>query len=369
MHARRMKRRAVWVIALAGLAALSGSAGRAEQTAEHWIGTWFASSTARVDQPVATAPTASAPTASRHAVAATSGQSPLHFSNQTLRQIAHITLGARGRWRVVLSNTFGSVPAGDRRGADRDQRQGRGDRAEGESRPDVRRRNPPQQRSPSGAILVSDPVDSRLRPTSRIWRSICICPDDTAAMNSPITTHPASWQTNYVSTPGNYAGAVTLPVQTTTAYRRGDGLVSATWFFLARVEVMAPWIGQASSSTLGDSITDGTASTNRYQQAVARRARPASGQGGACRMARPQCRDRRQPRAGRRQRAPTALARFDRDVIAKPGVTHVIVLEGINDIGQARSERVAGRGRVDRRARADDRARACARSEDLLGRR
>ena len=33
---------------------------------------------------------------------------------------------------------------------------------------------------------------------------------------------------------------------------------------------------------------------------------------------------------------PSALARFDRDVIAQTGVTHVIVLEGINDIGQAR---------------------------------
>jgi lysophospholipase L1-like esterase len=33
---------------------------------------------------------------------------------------------------------------------------------------------------------------------------------------------------------------------------------------------------------------------------------------------------------------PQALARFDRDVITQPGVTHVIVLEGINDIGQAR---------------------------------
>jgi lysophospholipase L1-like esterase len=30
---------------------------------------------------------------------------------------------------------------------------------------------------------------------------------------------------------------------------------------------------------------------------------------------------------------PNALARFDRDVLAQPGVTHVIVFEGINDIG------------------------------------
>ena len=28
-----------------------------------------------------------------------------------------------------------------------------------------------------------------------------------------------------------------------------------------------------------------------------------------------------------------ALARFDRDVLAQPGVTHLIVFEGINDIG------------------------------------
>jgi lysophospholipase L1-like esterase len=32
----------------------------------------------------------------------------------------------------------------------------------------------------------------------------------------------------------------------------------------------------------------------------------------------------------------SALARFDRDVLVPPGVTHVIVLEGINDIGGAR---------------------------------
>jgi lysophospholipase L1-like esterase len=32
---------------------------------------------------------------------------------------------------------------------------------------------------------------------------------------------------------------------------------------------------------------------------------------------------------------PNALARFDRDVIAQPGVTHVTVMEGINDIGAA----------------------------------
>ena len=34
---------------------------------------------------------------------------------------------------------------------------------------------------------------------------------------------------------------------------------------------------------------------------------------------------------------PNILARFDRDVLTQTSVTHVIVLEGINDIGQARN--------------------------------
>src|SRR3546814_15122048 len=35
-------------------------------------------------------------------------------------------------------------------------------------------------------------------------------------------------------------------------------------------------------------------------------------------------------------RGPNALSRFDRDVLLVPGATHVVVLEGINDIGKVR---------------------------------
>jgi lysophospholipase L1-like esterase len=154
-------------------------------------------------------------------------------------------------------------------------------------------------------------------------------------MKSPLTIHPASWQTNYVSPSGNYAGAVTMPVQTTTAYRRSDGLVTASWFFLARVEVLAPQETGALVA-IGDSITDGTASTidtnNRWPDYLARRLA-----GAGVRMA-----VLNAGIGGNRVLAegngPSALARFDRDVIAQPGVTHAIVLEGINDIGQARQQ-------------------------------
>jgi lysophospholipase L1-like esterase len=36
--------------------------------------------------------------------------------------------------------------------------------------------------------------------------------------------------------------------------------------------------------------------------------------------------------------SPSALSRLDRDVLSQPGVTHVIFLEGINDIGGAREK-------------------------------
>ncbi len=36
---------------------------------------------------------------------------------------------------------------------------------------------------------------------------------------------------------------------------------------------------------------------------------------------------------------PSALGRIDRDILAMPGVTHIILLEGINDIGNSGLER------------------------------
>jgi lysophospholipase L1-like esterase len=316
--------------------------GQDRQTGQHWVGTWFAASAGRVDPTATAAQPAPAPPADRilvipPAVLAVApkqeltvgGQSPLHFNNQTIRQIAHITLGG-SRLRVVLSNTFGTVPlaVGAAQIALRDKdaaivpQSNRVLTFSGAARTTV----------PAGAILVSDPVDLTVPDFADLVIDLYL-PDDTAAMKSPITTHPAAWQTGYVSPRGNHAGASTMPVETTTAYRRGDGLPCATWFFLTRIEVMAP--AQAGAIvTLGDSITDGTASTidtnNRWPDHLARRLAKAgvglavlnAGMGGN--------------RVLNEGNGPSALARFDRDVIAQTGVTHVVVLEGINDIGQAR---------------------------------
>jgi lysophospholipase L1-like esterase len=305
-----------------------------------WLGTWFASSTARLDPPAS--PGQNAPAAANgqalmippavRAVAPdqelpVGGQSPLHFNHQTLRQIARVTLGG-SRFRVVLSNTFGTVPLSV--GAAQIALRDRDASIVPQSNRVLTFGGAARTTVAAGAILASDPVDLVAPDLADLAIDLYL-PDDTAAMKSPITTHPAAWQTNYVSPPGNYAGMVAMPVKTTTAYRRGDGLPSATWFFLTRVEVMAPSKAGAIVA-IGDSLTDGTASTtdtnNRWPDHLARRLGRAgvrmavlnAGIGGN--------------RILRDGNGPSALARFDRDVIAQPGVTHVIVLEGINDIGQ-----------------------------------
>ena len=304
------------VLALALLLVQPPVAGR--QAGTRWVGTWFAASTSRTDPAVAPA-----------APPATSGQSLLHFSNQTLRQIVHVTVGG-SRLRVVFTNTFGT--AGLRIGAASVALRDANAAIVPTSARPLTFSGAAWTTIPAGAVLVSDPIDLGVRDGADLAIDLFL-PDDTASMRSPLTIHPATWQTNYVSTPGNYAGATSMPVQATTTYRRGDGLESATGFFLTRVEVTAP-DAVGAIVALGDSITDGTASgldaNRRWPDHLARRLAAArirmavlnAGIGGNRVLA--------------EGNGPSALARFDRDVIAQPGVTAVIVLEGINDIGQAR---------------------------------
>ena len=306
---------AAFVLGLAVLAAQPSIAGRQPASA-HWIGSWYAAPAARVDS-------AAPPTG-------TSGQSLLHVKDQTLRQVAHLTLGG-SRLRVVVSNVFGTagLTIGAASVALRDR-----DAAivPGSARP-LTFAGSGGVVVPAGATMTSDPVDLAAPDFADLAIDLYL-PGDTAAMASPITMHAASWQTGYVSPSGNHAGSVSMPVQATTRYRRGDGLESATWFFLARVDVLAPAEARAIVA-IGDSITDGTASgidtNNRWPDHLARRLVKAgmriavlnAGIGGN--------------RVLNEGNGPSALARFERDVLTQPGVTHVVVLEGINDIGQARA--------------------------------
>ena len=314
--------------------------GQAASLPEYWISTWAAPAVARTDQPTQTlSPTAQAypwaqdvPSAVREAASnqqlEIGGMSPLHFKDQTLRQIAHVSIGGL-RVRIVLANSLGTLPL--RIGAAQVALRDKGASIVAGSNRALTFGGLAQAIIPAGALLVSDPVDLKVEDFGDVVVDLYL-PDDSAAWKSPLTVHPASWQVNYVSTPGNHAGTTTFPVATTTAYRRGDGLPSASSFFLSRIEVVAP---QAVGVLVafGDSITDGTQSgldqNRRWPDILASRLAAAGdrvsvvngGIGGG--------------RVLDDGVGPNALARFDRDVLAQPGVTHVTVLEGVNDIGVA----------------------------------
>jgi lysophospholipase L1-like esterase len=284
---------------LTGRAPVAAQNGRSE----HWVGTW---ATAVVPRPQAPA-TPPPPT----------------FNNQTLRQIVHVSLGG-SRVRVVLSNAFGTSPL-----------------AVGAASVALRQKDsaiiPASNRAltfggtaatavAAGAIAISDPVTLAV-PTFADLAIDLFLPGDTAASTSPLTTHNNALQTNYISTTGNHAGAGDFQVSKTTQ----------AWFFLSAVEVTAPaQVGAVVA--FGDSITDGSLSTpdtnNRWPDHLARRLMMASG-GSAARP----IGMLNEGIAGNRVLSegigPSALARFDRDVLAQSGVTHVVLLEGINDLGLA----------------------------------
>jgi lysophospholipase L1-like esterase len=128
-------------------------------------------------------------------------------------------------------------------------------------------------------------------------------------------------QTTYISDRGNFAAATVMPIAKTAKSR----------FVLADIEVLAAkQVGAI--VTLGDSITDGFRSNddkNHRWPDYLSQCLNADGKSGMAVL--------NQGISGNRLphdiAGPSSLARFDRDVRAQSGVTHVIVLDGINDIG------------------------------------
>jgi len=247
----------------------------------------------------------------------------VHFTNQTLRQIVHSSVGG-SRLRVVLSNHYGSEPlaVGAAHVALRDK--------DAAIKTDTARKltfsGGASFTIPPGAVAYSDPVDLTVPAAADLAIDLFL-PGDTNTP-SPLTMHTTAVQTNYVSEPGNHTGAAKLPTQTTTQ----------NWFVIHRVDVLAP-ASVGGLVAYGDSITDGTRSTpdtnNRWPDQLVRRM---MAQNPPLRMG-----VMNAAIAGNRvlsdanfQAGINAQARFDHHVAAQPGATHVIFMEGINDIGQAR---------------------------------
>lgn len=252
-------------------------------------------------------------------------------NDQTLRQIAHISNGG-DRVRVKISNRWGTsnLTVQAAQVALRSTDTGLVD---GLSRP-LTFGGSPSINVAAGAEVLSDWVDLRAPDLSDIAVDLYL-PGDTSASTSPLTVRNGALQTTYVSEQGNHVGeSVAFPVASTRS----------TWNFLAGIDTSR----QGPTSTVvafGDSITEGlrsTANTNRrWPDVLAGRL-----------MQLPPARQMavvNQGISGNRvwsgggSTNPSALARFDQDVASQAGVSHVIVMLGINDIsGGATPDQVIG---------------------------
>ena len=229
---------------------------------------------------------------------------PAFVDRQTLRETLKLSAGGR-RIRLVFSNRYGQVPL--RIGAVRvGPAEGTGPGAQlrfsGKTAVAV---------TPGGAV-TSDPLTLAAAPLSKLAVRTYL------PVRTPVTSfHWGAQQTIAIA-----AGDATAAADFAQASRIEGRL------FLSAVLVEAP-AASHTVVTLGDSITDGNGSTQdrdrRWPDFLARRLAPHgvavanAGISGA-----------RLLRDGMGQRA---LDRFAHDVLGQPGVSDVIVLLGINDIG------------------------------------
>jgi len=176
-----------------------------------------------------------------------------------------------------------------------------------------------------GTSVISDPVSFNVRPFENLAVTTSF-----SAVPAAITGHPGSRTTSFIKDAA-LVSAAEFP----------EPVVADHWYFLAAVDVWSEPAAQA-IVVLGDSITDGRGSTtnlnNRWPDDLARRldANPRTrgigvlnqGIGGN--------------RLLRNGLGPSALQRFDRDVLVPPGARWLIIFEGINDVGTAKSARTKG---------------------------
>jgi lysophospholipase L1-like esterase len=248
------------------------------------------------------------------------------FSAQTLRLI--VTPHASGtRARVVLSNLFGSGPVTIT--AATIARRASGAALVPGTVAQLTFGGRPAITIPAGQQATSDPATITVSPFQDLAVSLAFGPP-----TGPPTNHFNGLQTSYVSAvgSGDQTGSVDgSPFAATTTGR----------FFLTAVQVLAP----APAKTLvavGDSIADGGLSepdtldkNARWPDYLERRL---LGTGSALSIANAAITGNSVTLDGPANQAvggPSLEHRFDRDVLAQPGLGGIIVSEGINDIGLA----------------------------------
>ena len=304
LHSRARRGAILAIAALSCTLAFSPAAARdgRDWTADQWLGSW---GSAPAGPPLET--------------------NTQMFNNQTVRLIVHSSIGGT-RARIRLSNEMGATPLRIG-GAHLALRAGGGDIADGSDRVLTFSGAASITIAP-GAAVLSDAVELAVPALSDLAVSLYL-----PAATPATTLHGTALQTNYVSLPGNYLGAVTFPTERTITQ----------WPFLTEVDVQG---NGATIVTLGNSITDGTRSSidrnSRWPDWLARRLQITRDGGINSRLG-----VVNRGISGNRLLSNPPLGslagrntqeRFDRDVLATAGARYLTVLIGINDIGNSTPE-------------------------------
>jgi lysophospholipase L1-like esterase len=251
------------------------------------------------------------------------GQDDPEDSNgeQTLRLIAHTSAGGSSV-RIRLSNTHGNGPLTI--GTATIARQSEGSSIQNGSNASLSFAGQASVTIPKGAVIFSDPLNYDVDPMTNLSISLYL-PEDPGFL----TAHALSNQTNYIASNGDQ----------TNAQHFSDATQTSAWPLLTAIDVIGPESSTA-IATVGDSITDGwgsTASANqRWPNHFARRLY-AEGATKQFAVVNAGISGNRVTTEGNSLFGENLQARFERDVLALSKVTHMVLMEGINDIGMSSS--------------------------------
>jgi lysophospholipase L1-like esterase len=283
-------------------------------------------------------------------------QLPTDVQEMTLRQVVHISQGGK-RVRITFTNEFGTAPLHIT--AAHVAFLSAGSKILPETDRVLTFAGQPDVTIAPGEFVASDAV----KETVPIYSDLVISMAVPAGGVAGVTYHSLARATTFLAE-GDWTGAeefhapaavppgVSKPDVTAPLKASEKPVVSpaptqesippsgpppllaerTSWYFLKDVEVNAT-LKSAAVVTFGDSITDGYNSTpetnRRYPDALAALLGATKKTDGLAVLNTAISGNR----ILRADTGPSALDRFDRDVLRQPGARYVIVLEGINDIG------------------------------------
>jgi len=299
MKIKKLRKLMEGIVVMLNFAAISQNM-IASKKENHWVGTWGCS-----PQLVETSNLPPEP----------------GLSNNTLRQVVHVSIGGE-RLRLKFSNEYGnsqitmkSVHLALSKG---------GSSINSDTDNILTFNGKSSITIPTGQVAVSDTLDYNLSPLTDV--AITIYFGDTP---TSITGHPGSRTTSYIQS-GDIAADSSMSKSVAVDH----------WYIVTGIDVLTDTRKRA-IVTLGDSITDGRGSTtngnNRWPDNIARRLQENPDTSNVAIL--------NQGIGGNAVLSgglgPTAIKRFNRDVLGQSGVSWLIILEGINDIGESSKKSVS----------------------------